>query len=845
MSSNPKVAMAFTAMKAIGISEKKVKPVLKNLLKLYDKNWALIEDENYRALADAIFEAEESKVGEKKKEVQLHDDDGDCGPPLKRLRLKHREEQASPSGETSLRKRKLEEADLHQNCSREEGVEPFQPNLGEARSDPENVSPNMHLPWRNEELSSPQDCSRDESEEPTQLHLRKKRSEPEPVSYHTHFRDKGKEPLVSPGNCHRNEREEPIQLCIRDNRAESITISPQTQHRNKGSESISIQIPPREKRVVFRGASTTVCLKEPKVEPGVDPLPKEKLASCNQSQNNGLISPKTEPCDNFPQFEVPIAVIHPPNPDPTRNEDPVHEDGNNSNEKADGVESLASQDAGVEDECRGGSGAACENGTSLELADIPETSPASVEIASSSSGEVKISLSCNYSLGQPNFHLPSPDEVLKMVEDKCLKSYKIIEPNFSLMNLMKELCQCFLDLASDSTDDKQENFIRITPNLDLLKKSNMKNSLGAKCDDQGTFHIPGSSLNGSLNFHSSTQVVPQVPRLLVLDSMDDLHGTVQPNENGNTNGERDKKMEQKDPGSSSSSGFVAVRHEKFTPDDISPLHDVNDIRPLHDVNDISKGEESVRISLVNEVSSEPYPPLFFYIPKNIIFRNAYVKFSLARIGDEDCCSNCFGDCMSSSIPCACARETGGDFAYTLEGLLKENFLDECISMNRDPQQNHLFYCKNCPLERCKNGDLSDPCKGHLMRKFIKECWSKCGCNKQCGNRVVQRGITCNLQVFLTAEGKGWGLRTLEDLPRGTFVCEYVGEILTNTELNERNMEINDGERQTYPVLLDAAWGPEGVLKDREALSLDATFYGNVARFINHRSFSHILMDVLT
>ena len=31
-----------------------------------------------------------------------------------------------------------------------------------------------------------------------------------------------------------------------------------------------------------------------------------------------------------------------------------------------------------------------------------------------------------------------------------------------------------------------------------------------------------------------------------------------------------------------------------------------------------------------------------------------------------------------------------------------------------------------------------------------------------------------LQVFSTREGKGWGLRTLEDLPKGTFVCEYVG-----------------------------------------------------------------------
>lgn len=62
MPSNPKVAKAFRAMKDLGISQEKVKPVLKSLLKLYEKNWELIEVENYRALADAIFEKEEAEV---------------------------------------------------------------------------------------------------------------------------------------------------------------------------------------------------------------------------------------------------------------------------------------------------------------------------------------------------------------------------------------------------------------------------------------------------------------------------------------------------------------------------------------------------------------------------------------------------------------------------------------------------------------------------------------------------------------------------------------------------------------------------------------------------------------
>lgn len=59
---DPRVTKAFSAMRSIGIAPDIVKPVLKHLLKLYDKNWELIEEDNYRTLADAIFESESDKV---------------------------------------------------------------------------------------------------------------------------------------------------------------------------------------------------------------------------------------------------------------------------------------------------------------------------------------------------------------------------------------------------------------------------------------------------------------------------------------------------------------------------------------------------------------------------------------------------------------------------------------------------------------------------------------------------------------------------------------------------------------------------------------------------------------
>ena len=57
-----KVLKACSSMRAMGIPEEYVKPVLDDLANIYENNWALIEDENYRVLLDAIFERQEVKV---------------------------------------------------------------------------------------------------------------------------------------------------------------------------------------------------------------------------------------------------------------------------------------------------------------------------------------------------------------------------------------------------------------------------------------------------------------------------------------------------------------------------------------------------------------------------------------------------------------------------------------------------------------------------------------------------------------------------------------------------------------------------------------------------------------
>lgn len=60
---------------------------------------------------------------------------------------------------------------------------------------------------------------------------------------------------------------------------------------------------------------------------------------------------------------------------------------------------------------------------------------------------------------------------------------------------------------------------------------------------------------------------------------------------------------------------------------------------------------------------------------------------------------------------------------------------------------------------------------------IYECNKRCRCNAQmCTNRLVQHGLQVRLQLFKT-QNKGWGIRCLDDIAKGSFVCIYAGNAL--------------------------------------------------------------------
>lgn len=109
---------------------------------------------------------------------------------------------------------------------------------------------------------------------------------------------------------------------------------------------------------------------------------------------------------------------------------------------------------------------------------------------------------------------------------------------------------------------------------------------------------------------------------------------------------------------------------------------------------------------------------------------------------------------------------------------------------------------------------------------IYECNKRCSCDESCTNRLVQHGRKHPLELFKTDNGRGWGVRTPQALRKGEFICEYVGEIITSDEANERGKYYDDKGR-TYLFDLDYNTAAES------EYTIDAAMYGNVSHFINH------------
>ena len=115
---------------------------------------------------------------------------------------------------------------------------------------------------------------------------------------------------------------------------------------------------------------------------------------------------------------------------------------------------------------------------------------------------------------------------------------------------------------------------------------------------------------------------------------------------------------------------------------------------------------------------------------------------------------------------------------------------------------------------------------------IIECGDECNCSgKSCSNRVVQNGCRFNLEVFeCEIKAKGFGLLTKEKIPAGSFVIEYLGEIL-NQETAEQFFQQRQAKNEpNYIMILKECYLHNNSFR---TTIIDARNYSNKSRFINH------------
>uniref|UniRef100_A0A4Y0AMC0 Histone-lysine N-methyltransferase n=1 Tax=Anopheles funestus TaxID=62324 RepID=A0A4Y0AMC0_ANOFN len=125
-----------------------------------------------------------------------------------------------------------------------------------------------------------------------------------------------------------------------------------------------------------------------------------------------------------------------------------------------------------------------------------------------------------------------------------------------------------------------------------------------------------------------------------------------------------------------------------------------------------------------------------------------------------------------------------------------------------------------PQCNCKpDSGCQDDC---LNRMVYTECVPEhCPCGDRCRNTSIQRHeYAPGLERFMTEE-KGWGIRSREPIIKGTFIMEYLGEVVTEREFKERMRTLYLNDTHHYCLNLDGG------------LVIDGHRMGSDCRFVNH------------
>lgn len=226
--------------------------------------------------------------------------------------------------------------------------------------------------------------------------------------------------------------------------------------------------------------------------------------------------------------------------------------------------------------------------------------------------------------------------------------------------------------------------------------------------------------------------------------------------------------------------------------------------------DLACGKEKYCIRWINQVDSASPSP-FVYITQVVSGKNVQLPGPATSFGNCLCGWN--GGCLSESKSHRC----------------------HCLLLNEE-QQTSLEKFPIYITQRYSHRQFILSPEALMSNIRIYECNEACTCSiHDCPNRLVQRGLQFRLEVFRI--DKGWSVRTLEDICQGSFVIEYLGEVITEEEAKVRLSSRNDDETFIWNLNSAQKIPAQRILSnaqsDSQRYAIDPSSYGNVARFLSH------------
>ncbi|KAJ0617259.1 putative [histone H3]-lysine(4) N-trimethyltransferase chromatin remodeling SET family [Helianthus annuus] len=154
------------------------------------------------------------------------------------------------------------------------------------------------------------------------------------------------------------------------------------------------------------------------------------------------------------------------------------------------------------------------------------------------------------------------------------------------------------------------------------------------------------------------------------------------------------------------------------------------------------------------------------------------------------------------------------------------------------------------------GDFAYDSNGLLVRgkPLIFECGPHCHCPATCQNRVSQKGLRNRFEVFRSQE-TGWGVRSLDLIQAGSFICEYTGVVLTREQAQLFTM---NGDSLVYPNRFGERWAEWGDLSQIFTdyvrptypsvppldFGMDVSRMRNLACYMSHSSCPNVLVQLV-